>query len=73
MSDNRAVSGAAASAGGQVLLVAGSVAVTFLAGLVFCWIRLRTRSLIAPVIAHAATDGLALAVAWFAVHHGGLR
>ena len=73
MSDNRAVSGAAASAGGQVLLVAGSVAVTFLAGLVFCWLRLRSRSLVAPVIAHAATDGLALAVAWFAVHHGGLR
>jgi membrane protease YdiL (CAAX protease family) len=40
---------------------------------VFCWLRLRSRSLIAPVIAHAATDGLALAVAWFAVHHGSLR
>jgi uncharacterized protein len=68
MSDNRAVSGAAASVGGQVLLVAGAVAVTFLAGLAFCWLRLRSRSLIAPVIAHAATDGLALAVAWFALH-----
>jgi membrane protease YdiL (CAAX protease family) len=49
--------------------VLGSVVVTFLAGLVFSWLRLRSRSLIAPVMAHVATDGLALAVAWFAVHH----
>jgi len=68
MGDNRAVGGAAASTGGQVLLVLGSIAVTFIAGLVFCWLRLRSRSLIAPVMAHAATNGLALTVAWFAVH-----
>ena len=68
MSDNRAVGGASASAGGQVLLVLGSIAVTFIAGLVFCWLRLRSKSLIAPVMAHVATDGLALAVAWFTVH-----
>jgi len=68
MSDNRAVSGLAASTGGQVLLVLGSIAVTFVAGLVFCWLRLRSRSLIAPVMAHMATNGLALTVAWFAVH-----
>jgi len=37
-------------------------------GLVFCWLRLRSRSLIAPVMAHVATNGLALTVAWFAVH-----
>jgi membrane protease YdiL (CAAX protease family) len=67
MSDNRAVSGASASAGGRVLLVVGSVAVTFVAGLVFCWLRLRSRSLIAPVMGHAAVNGLALTVAWFAV------
>jgi len=35
---------------------------------VFCWLRLRSKSLLAPVLAHAATDGLALTVAWFAVH-----
>jgi len=68
MSDNRAVSGLAASTGGQVLLVLGSIAVTFVAGLVFCWLRLRSRSLIAPVMAHIATNGFALTVAWFAVH-----
>jgi membrane protease YdiL (CAAX protease family) len=68
MSDNRAVRGLSATAGGQALLVLGSIAVTFAAGLVFCWLRLRSRSLIAPVMAHAAINGLALTVAWFAVH-----
>src|SRR5215469_892093 len=68
MSDNREFKGAAASVGGEILLVLGSVAVTFVAGLVFCWLRLRSRSLIAPVMAHVATNGLALTVAWFAVH-----
>jgi hypothetical protein len=42
MRDNHAVAGAAASAGGQVLVVLGAVAVTFIAGLVFCWLRLRS-------------------------------
>jgi membrane protease YdiL (CAAX protease family) len=73
MSDNRAVAGASASVGGQVLVVLGAVAVTFVAGLVFCWLRLRSRSLIAPVMAHIATNCLALTVAWFAVHRGSLR
>ena len=70
MSDNRVVAGASASVGGQVLVVFGAVVVTFIAGLVFCWLRLRSRSLIAPVMAHVATNGLALAVAWFTVHWG---
>ncbi len=73
MSDNRAVAGASASVGGQVLVVLGAVVVTFVAGLVFCWLRLRSRSLIAPVMAHVATNGLALTVAWFTVHRGSLR
>ena len=45
MKDNRAVAGASASTGGQVLVVLGAIAVTFVAGLVFCWLRLRSRSL----------------------------
>jgi membrane protease YdiL (CAAX protease family) len=72
MSDNRAAAGASASAGGQVLVVLGAIVVTFIAGLVFCWLRLRSRSLIAPVMAHLATNGLALAVAWFTLHGGHL-
>jgi len=69
MSDNAAVAGASASLAGQVLVVLGSVAVTFLAGLVFCWLRLRSGSLIAPLMAHVATNGLALTVAWLIAHH----
>jgi membrane protease YdiL (CAAX protease family) len=69
MTDNHIFRGASGSFGGQVLVVLGAIAVTFVAGLAFCWLRLRSKSLIASVIAHAATDGLALAVAWFAVHH----
>ena len=69
MKDNRAVAVASASIAGQSLVVAGSVAVTFVAGLIFCWLRLRSNSLIAPVMAHFATNGLALAVAWFTIHH----
>jgi membrane protease YdiL (CAAX protease family) len=69
MSDNHEFKGVAASIGGETLLVLGAIAVTSVAGLLFCWLRLRSRSLIAPIMAHAATNGLALTVAWFAVHH----
>jgi membrane protease YdiL (CAAX protease family) len=67
MSDNHAGRALSSTAGGQVLAVAGAVAVTFAAGLAFCWLRLRSRSLVAPVMAHIATDGLALGVAWLAI------
>ena len=72
MRDNHATVGLSASIGGQVLVVLGAVVVTFVAGLLFCWLRLRSKSLIAPVMAHAATNGLALTVAWFTVHWGHL-
>ena len=72
MSDNHVFRGEASSVAGQVLLVLGAIVVTFAAGLVFCWLRLRSGSLIAPVMAHAATNGLALTVAWFTVHHASL-
>jgi len=69
MRDNHAVAGLTASIAGQSLVVLGSIAVTFVAGLIFCWLRLRSSSLLAPVMAHFATNGLALAVAWFTIHH----
>ena len=72
MRDNHATVGLSASIGGQVLVVLGAIAVTFVAGLLFCWLRLRSRSLIAPIMAHAATNGLALTVAWFTLHWGHL-
>ncbi|GAA1257981.1 CPBP family intramembrane glutamic endopeptidase [Oryzihumus leptocrescens] len=71
MADNAAVSGASSHAAGQVALVVGAVVVTFVAGLAFAWLRLRSRSLVAPVLAHVATNGLALVAAW-AVLHGRL-
>ena len=40
-------------------MVAGAVLVTFVAGLAFAWLRLRSRSLVAPVLAHVATNGFA--------------
>jgi uncharacterized protein len=50
------------------LVVLGAVAATSAAGVAFCWLRLRSRSLIAPALAHLATNGLALVVAWFVLH-----
>jgi uncharacterized protein len=69
MADNHEFRSTAASVTGEVLLVLGAIAVTFVAGLLLCWLRLRSKSLIAPVMAHIATNGLALTVAWFAIHH----
>ena len=66
--DNPAVGGASASPVGRLLVVAGAVGVTFVAGLLFAWLRLRSGSLLAPVLAHVATNGLGLAVAWVVLH-----
>jgi CAAX protease family protein len=68
MQDNVAIGGTAHSPAGRALVVVGAVAVTFVAGLIFAWLRLRSRSLAAPVVAHVATNGLGLAVAWVVVH-----
>jgi membrane protease YdiL (CAAX protease family) len=43
--------------------VAGNVAVTSLAGAVFAWLRLRSGSVLAPLIAHAAVNDAALMAA----------
>jgi membrane protease YdiL (CAAX protease family) len=63
MSDNETVRHTPA-----VLGVLGAVGATFAAGVIFCWLRLRSNSLVAPAIAHFATNGLALAFTWFAIH-----
>ena len=70
MSDNRAVGAASTQVAGQVALVGGAVVVTSVAGLAFAWLRLRSRSLVAPVLAHVATNGLALVAAWTVAHQG---
>ncbi len=44
--------------------IAGIVAGTTVAGLAFCWLRLRSGSLLAPALAHVATNSVVFAVAW---------
>jgi CAAX protease family protein len=73
MSDNAGVSGLSGTAAGRAVVVLGAIVVTSVAGLVWGWLRLRSRSLLAPVLGHIATNGLALAVAWVVVHWSALR
>jgi uncharacterized protein len=42
----------------------GTVAATTVAGVGFAWLRIRSDSLVAPIVAHVATNSLAFAVAW---------
>ena len=67
---NPVTEGLAGDPATQVLGVAAAVAGTALAGLVFCWLRLRSGSLVAPALAHWATNGLGYALA-FVVLGGG--
>ena len=61
---NAELSGAATTVLGRLALVAGAMVSTFIAGLVFAWLRVRSASLVAPVIAHLSTNGVAFTVAW---------
>jgi membrane protease YdiL (CAAX protease family) len=54
----------------RALGVAAAVAGTALAGLVFCWLRLRSGSLVAPALAHWATNGLGYALAFAVLGSG---
>lgn len=56
---------------GKLVLVAGAVGATSVAGAVFGWLRLRSGSILAPMLAHLSTNGVALVVAWFVVHRPG--
>ena len=58
-----------ASALGLIALVVGMVVAMTGAGLVFCWLRIRSRSLVAPFVLHAGVNGTAFALAWAVVHH----
>lgn len=49
---------------GEVLAVVGAVAGTAMAGAVFCWLRLRTGSVLTPMLLHWATNGLGYLAAW---------
>lgn len=54
----------AAGAAATGFAVAGAVALTAAAGVGFCWLRLRSGSLAAPFVAHAAMNSLALVAAF---------
>ena len=45
--------------------IVGTVVATSLAGVGFAWLRLRSQSLLAPVLAHIATNSIAFLVAWW--------
>jgi membrane protease YdiL (CAAX protease family) len=53
---------------GRGATVAGTFVATTTAGLVLTWLRQRSGHLLAPILAHAASNSVTFAVAWFAVH-----
>ncbi|MFN8040354.1 MAG: CPBP family intramembrane glutamic endopeptidase [Acidimicrobiales bacterium] len=62
---NALASGVLDRPGGLALVVAGNVAATFAAGVAFCWLRLWSGSLVAPVLAHLGTNDVAFVIAWW--------
>jgi membrane protease YdiL (CAAX protease family) len=50
--------------------LAAAVATTWLAGYGFCWLRLRGRSLLAPILAHTATNSFAYLAAFLLLRGG---
>lgn len=44
--------------------VAGTLVATTIAGVGFAWLRVRSQSLVAPILAHIATNSLTFAAAW---------
>ncbi len=65
---NAQLSGFASTELGLALTVAGTVLLTAVAGAVFCWLRIRARSLLAPMGAHYAVNSLAFLTAWLVTH-----
>jgi len=51
---------------GVALLAAGTFAATVVAGVGFAWLRIRSGSLLAPVLAHIGTNSTAAVAAWIA-------
>ena len=48
----------------RALAVLGAVAGTTIAGVAFCWLRVRSGSLLAPILAHVAANSLATVFAY---------
>jgi membrane protease YdiL (CAAX protease family) len=49
---------------GKLSTVAGTMAATTVAGIVFCWMRIASQSLVAPMLAHCATNSVPFITAW---------
>lgn len=62
---NRTVNEMAGGSAGVAVAVAAAVVSTAVAGVLFCWVRLRADSVVAPMLAHVATNSIAFAVAWW--------
>lgn len=62
---NRIVSEVSGNGAGRAVAVVAAVLSTAVAGVVFCWVRLRADSVVAPMLAHVATNSIAFAVAWW--------
>jgi len=60
---NAAAADAVGGVGGRAAMVAGTVVATALAGVGLSALRLRTKSVVAPIIVHAAINGVAFAAA----------
>lgn len=57
--NNRAFGDLAANGAGVTVAVVAGVMGTWLAGYLFCWLRLRANSLVAPILLHTATNSFA--------------
>ena len=65
LSANPATAGLAGSGGGgRALTVVFAVLSTAAVGALWCWLRLRSRSLLAPMLVHLASNSLGYLVAW---------
>lgn len=54
--------------GSSIGAIVGTLLATTAAGVGFCWLRLRSGSLVAPILAHLATNAVAFTVAWTLAH-----
>jgi membrane protease YdiL (CAAX protease family) len=67
---NGAMEKLASTPAGLVLVVIGNVLSTAIAGAVFAYLRLRSGSLLAPALAHLATNDISYVVGWLFNRYG---
>ena len=69
--DALAANDLAGSAAARTAAVVGAVALTGVEGVIFCALRLRSGSLVAPAVVHVATNSLGALAAGTVLHAGG--